>query len=384
MNKRNIKSCPAPDDMNVDTYSYDEFCYQESSNADKDVIPSENEARNFMTKGISVYEEIYVEHGIKRIGDLELCDLALSYDFNKKEFCYKPIIRIGSIFKTDLYKVLFRNGQSVNVSINYTFWSRQTQQKSIYKKTNLQQIDLSRWWKRKIPIAKKIPYQIKDIRWLTEDLCIVIGHYLAEGWSEYGKVSSSGHDLPIKIIPILQKYSIPYSEYFNTAGVPCIRVLKSDFKDFLKKLKTNSFRIHLIEPIFHLPPNKLSKLINGFYIGDGHWGNYPDKRGFKSNKQEVLSTSSEQLARDFQRIGLQIGKTFHIWKQVDHQGFGTKPIYRITYNPNSHFLKNFGYPNVSEVSIREFTKIENGYLRNFSVAETNIFVFKNGIIGHSL
>lgn len=88
------------------------------------------------------------------------------------------------------------------------------------------------------------------------------------------------------------------------------------------------------------------------------------------------------MARDFQRIGLQIGKTFHIWKQVDHQGIGTKPIYRITYNSNSHFLKNYGYPNVSEVSIREFKKIGRENMRYFSIAETNTFVFKNGIIGH--
>lgn len=332
--------------------------------------------------GIYVFEAIYTKAGIKCIGDLEVNDSVLSYDFNDKKYCYKPIITIGNNLNLDLYQVLFRNGQSIHVSMNYPFWSRQTQQKSEYKKNYLHKIDLTKWWKSKTPIAKEIPYQIKDIKWLTEDLCFVTGHYLAEGWKDYGKISSSGHDLPTVINPILEKYSIPYSIYFNTSGVPCIRFLKSDFKDFLSTLKTNSFKIHLTEPLFHLPHNKLSKLISGFYLGDGHWGNYPDKRGYESNKQEVYSTSSEQLARDFQRIGLQIGKTFHIWKQVDHQGIGTKPIYRITYNPNSHFLKNYGYPNVSEVSIREFKKIGRENMRYFSVAETNTFVFKNGIIGH--
>lgn len=336
------------------------------------------------SNGISIYEPIYIKTGIKCIGNLEIGDLVLSYDFNNKEFCYKPIIKIGNILKSDLYRILFRNGQSVKVSMNYPFWSRQTQRKSEYKKTDLSKIDLSKWWKSKTTIAKKIPYQIKDIKRLTEDLCFVTGHYLAEGWKDYGKISSSGHDLPTVINPILEKYSIPYSIYFNNSDVPCIRFLKSDFKDFLSKLKTNSFKIHLTEPLFHLPRNKLSKLIGGFYLGDGHWGNYPDKRGYKSNKQEVYSTSSEQLARDFQRLGLQIGKTFHIWKQLDHQGLGKKPIYRITYNPNSHFLKGYGYRNVSEVSIRNFKKIGKVNMRSFSVSETNTFVFKNGIIGHSM
>ena len=89
------------------------------------------------------------------------------------------------------------------------------------------------------------------------------------------------------------------------------------------------------------------------------------------------------MASDFQRIGLQLGKSFHIWKQIDHKGVGNKPIYRITYNPKSHFLKDFGYTDISEVSIREFEKIGKLDMRIFEVADTKTFVFKNGIIGHS-
>ena len=72
----------------------------------------------------------------------------------------------------------------------------------VYKISSLRDIDLSIWWKRKTPIAKRIPYQIRDIKWLTEDLSYVVGHYLAEGWKEIGKVSSSGHELPNIINPI--------------------------------------------------------------------------------------------------------------------------------------------------------------------------------------
>lgn len=333
---------------------------------------------------IATYEEIYTEEGIKSVGELKIGDKILSYDFERKEFCYKPISKIWEKGKLDINRVLFRNGQSIDVSENHPFWIRQTQKESIYEKTYLSKVDLSKWWKRKTPIAKKIPYQIMDIEWLTEDLCFVLGHYLAEGWKEKsGKIRSSGYELLDNIMPILEKYDIPYSEYTNTSGVPCITILKSEFKDFLRTLKEDSFNINLPEYIFHLPPIKLQVILNGFYLGDGHWGYYPDKRGYRASKQEVLSTSSKQLAKDIQRIGLQLGKSYHIWKQMDHKGAGKKPIFRITYNPESHFLKDFGYQDISEVSLREYKKIGPVNMRDFKVEDTNSYVFKNGIIGHN-
>jgi len=333
---------------------------------------------------VAYYEEIFTKEGIKQIGNLKIGDEILSYDFTNQKFCYKPITNIWEKGKLDICRVLFRNGQTIDVSENHPFWIRQTQKDSIYEKTYLKDIDLLKWWKRKTPIARKIPYNIKDIEWITEELCFVIGHFLAEGWHEKeGKIRSSGYELLENIIPILEKNDIPYSEYTNTSGVPCITFLKSEFKSFLRLFKEDSFKIHIPEVIFHLPENKLEALINGFYLGNGHYGNYPDKRGYASNKQEVLSTSSKKLAEDIQRMGLQLGKTYHIWKQVKHGGLGKKPIYRITYNPKSHFLKEYGYPNISEISIREYEKIGKIRMLDFEVQDTNSYVFKNGIIGHN-
>lgn len=332
---------------------------------------------------VANYEEIYTEDGIKSVGELKVGDKVLSYDFERREFCYKQIIKIWEKGILDINRVLFRNGQRIDVSENHPFWIRQTQKESVYEKTILSNIELSKWWKRKTPIAKKIPYKISDLEWLTEDLCFVLGHFLAEGWKEKGKIRSSGYEILDEIIPIFEKYDIPYTEYTNSSGVPCVTILKSEFKSFLRTTKENSFKITLPEEIFHLPPNKLQALLNGFYLGDGHWGNYPDKRGYQASKQEVMSTSSEQLAKDIQRIGLQLGKSFHIWKQINHKGLGKKPIYRITFNPESHFLKDFSYQDLSEVSIREYKKIGSVNMRDFEVEDTNSFVFKNGIIGHN-
>ncbi|MFZ5988264.1 MAG: LAGLIDADG family homing endonuclease, partial [Bacillota bacterium] len=339
-----------------------------------------------MKKGdcIANYEEIYTDNGIKRVGDLEAGDVVLSYDFEIGEMCFRTISKIWEKGEMQIKRVHFRNGQHIDITYNHPLWARTNQQgKSKYKKTYLKDIDLTRWWKRKLPISKKIPYKIRDIAWLNEDLCFVLGHYLAEGWfDKKGKVGSSGYAIIEYIIPLLEKNNIPFTEGKNGVGVPTINFLKSDFKEFLKLQLRNSFDIHIQEDIFHLPENKLSKILEGFYLGDGHNGNYQDKRGFNSNKQEVYSTSSEQLAMDIQRIGLQIGKTFHIWKQKNHKGAGNKPIWRITYNPNSHFLKSNGYKDLSEVSISWIEDLGKTKMRDFEVSGTNTFIFKNGLVSH--
>jgi hypothetical protein len=113
------------------------------------------------------------------------------------------------------------------------------------------------------------------------------------------------------------------------------------------------------------------------YLGDG------TKQPEKSGKEFIYSTSSEQLANDIQRIGLQLGKTFHIWKQENHQGFGNKPIYRISYTPNSFFIKDYGYDDISEVSIRYIEKLEETEMYDLTIADTHNVVLKNGIITHN-
>jgi predicted transglutaminase-like cysteine proteinase len=340
---------------------------------------------------VANYEEIYVIEGLKKVGDLKVGDVALSYDLNEKQYVYKPITKIWEKGLLQGYSVGLKNGQHVDVSDGQPMWVRANQgfvhgKKVIskYEKRYFKDIDLSRWWKRRLPIVKKLPYQVNDIEWLTEDLCFIVGHYLAEGWKEGGHVCSSGYDITDRVLPLLNKTTIPYSEYKNNSGVPCIRFLKSDFKEFLKTLKCSSFDIHLPEELFHLSENKLRAILDGYWVGDGHNGNYPPKIGCTCNKQEVYSTSSIQWAADLQRIGLQLGESFHVWKQTNHQGVGTKPIYRITKNTNSHFYHDHGYEGLSEIGIarKHIENIGLVEMRDFEVADTHTFIFKNGLVCH--
>jgi intein/homing endonuclease len=341
---------------------------------------------------VATYEEIYVKNGVKKVGDLKVGDEVLSYDFNKKEYCYKPITKIWEKGKLPLKKVHTRNGQSVHTTDDHPFWSRTNQVKkgvdAKYEKIKLSDIDLSTPHKRKIPFVKELPYEIQDIDWLTEDLCFVVGHYLAEGSKEGNgsKVTTSGYDIYEEILPKLDEANIPYSESKNGNGVPYIRFLKSDFKDFLKKFKTNSFNIHIPEEIFHLPKNKLQALLDGLILGDGYYDERKVNKRFNSttNRRFGVYTSCERFVRDLQRIGLQLGTSFGIYEGGNRGGWGKNKTYTIYMNENSHFYKDYGYPGMSEIAISEIEdmgkKVE---MRDFEVADTHTFIFKNGTIGHN-
>jgi hypothetical protein len=164
--------------------------------------------------------------------------------------------------------------------------------------------------------------------------------------------------------------------------VPCITILKSDFKEYLKPLKNNSFDITLTEEILSLPEEFLEELLYGMWLGDGTKV-IPDRNdGVPQNKEWIYSTSSERLAKDIQRIGLQLGHSYHIWKQGKHGGVGNKPIYRITYNKNSAFLTDHGYNGISEVSIREIEKLNKVEMFDLTVDDTHTVIMENGIITH--
>lgn len=332
---------------------------------------------------VAEYEELYTPKGLIQVKDLNVGDEVLSYDLDKAEYVTKKVIKIWDKGILPRKRVHLRNGQHIDITDNHPLWVRTNQQgKSKYEKRYLSDIDLIKWWKRKLPIATKIPYLEIDIPDLNEELCIVLGHFLAEGYIEGSHVRSCGYELIDHIIPLLEKNDIPFSEGKNNSGVPTINFLCGWFKDLLKEQKKDSFDIHLSERLFHLPSYKLEEILYGMWLGDGTKKKYPDKRGYANNKEWTYSTSSEQLSKDIQRIGLQLGRTFHIWKQENHQGIGNKPIWRINYNPNSHFLKDFGYEDVSEVSISWIEDLGEVKMRDFEVEDTHTFIFKNGIISH--
>lgn len=324
---------------------------------------------------------IWTKNGKKMAKDITYNDMILSYNFLGKKYEYKKIIKIWNKGIKQLYRVHFKNGTFIEVTKNHKMLIYENSQYIVKK---LYELDWDKKNKIKVPTFKKLPYEIFDVEWLNEDLCFLIGHYLAEGFNDVKHIRTCGYECIDDVIPKLKRNNIPYSVYFNKKNLPIITYLKSEFKDYLKKLKRNSFDITLPDEFLNLPQNKLEKFIEGFLLGDGHYNNFnfKDKR-YKRNKLYTLSTSSVQLAKDIQEIGLKLGKPYHIWKQENHKGFGKKPIWRISYNTNSWFIKNYGYSYLSNVSIKKIEKIYKNETYDFMIEDNHNFVMENGTIVHN-
>jgi len=162
---------------------------------------------------VADYEEIYTKEGVKKIKDLVEGDLVLSYDFDNGCYCHKPVTKIWNKGEQQLYRVHFRNGQHIDVTENHPLWSKNKpklkEKKAVYEKKQLSKINLEDQYERKIPSIKHLPYEVRDISWLDEDLCFLIGHFLAEGWRCSSNVATSGHDCIEEVIPRLEKHGIP-------------------------------------------------------------------------------------------------------------------------------------------------------------------------------
>lgn len=325
---------------------------------------------------IANYEQIYTKEGIKKVGDLKVGDMVLSYHLAIKDYVYKPVTKVWEKGEHPVKRLYFRNGTYADFTDEHKLPMREYQQRSSYAEVMVKDIDLSRWWTRKIAVAKRIPYNVKDISWLNEDLCFIIGHYLAEGWSENYHVCTSGYECMEEIIPRLEINDIRFTESANSYGVPYLRFLKSPFKTFLTKFGNKAINKKIPEPIFHLPLHKIENILKGYCLGDGWIGERWGK------KRIIYNTSSGQLAEDLCRLHLQIGRPLHKYLSINHGGLGNHPIWRLTEYAGSHFARDYGYYNgLSEVSISRIEDLGGTtQVRDFEIADTHIYFLKNGIM----
>jgi intein/homing endonuclease len=328
---------------------------------------------------VAEYEEIYTEEGKpKAIKDVEPGERILSYNFERSQYEYKKIVSKTDKGVLPTVRVTFNNGTHIDVTEDHPMWSRRNQLgKGIYTKTPLSEIDLKNAYKRKVPIAVKIPYLVEDVQWLTEDHCFLIGHFLAEGCTDKYHTETSGYDIPEHIVPRVETLHIPYSLRKNGNGVPILRYLKSPFKDYLREMLRNSFDFEIPEEMMNLPEEKLQAVMDGYFLGDGH---YHRQNGVI---EKIYSTSCEAFAVQMHEISLKLGNPLYIYKQENHGGLGKKPIYRLHDNPNSYAKKNYGHDGISETSIKKIEPIGDIRVYDIEVEDTHTFVFKNGILGHN-
>jgi len=325
-------------------------------------------------------EEVITKGGIKTVEDIEEGDQVLSYDFDEDEYVYKPVINKWDKGEQEVKEVEFRNRKSIQVTENHPMMVRQHQSNDgKYEKKYLSDVDLSRWWKRKVPSSVNLQVETEDKEWFTKDHAYIFGHFCAEGWTEESRrASTSGHSINDEIAEIYDKLGIDYRLGQNGTGVPTLEILDEQFRNLCLETKENSFNINVPEWLLFLPEEKIEAFVDGYFLGDGHI-----KHSTEDNSFPVFSTSSQQFAEDLGFMLNRLGRPTYQYKQLNHGGVGDEPIYRVHTNPNSHFAKEREHENMGEASIKEIRDAGTKQVYDFEVKDTHTFFFKNGILTHN-
>lgn len=310
------------------------------------------------------------------IENIRTGDTVLSYDLDAKRYTHEKVLNARCVGELQTVDLLAKNRTSVRVSGNHPMWIRQNQQTkgyvSNYQRVAVSDIDLDRWWKRRIPVVSKLHYPIADMDY-SADFCFMLGHFLAEGWVEGAHVCTSGHDIDEHIAPILKAENIPYSRYVNNSGVPCVRFLSSPTKELFSEILNNSFDMCIPQAFMSLPQEKLRRILDGYFLGDGH----------HHQGRKYYSTSCEAMANQLREISLKLGEPAYVYKQAEHGGVGVRPIYRVIQHPNGFCARGYGYEGLSETSIVDLVPSGIAKCYDITVDRTATFIFANGLLSHN-
>lgn len=332
--------------------------------------------------------EILVKNGIRKIKDLKEGDLVLSYNYDLEQYEYKKVIEIWDKGMLDGYKIRLTNAHSLIATGDHRFYCRFSEDfPERYEIKRLKNIRLDYWCKRQLHCVHLLPEGVIDI---DKNLAYLYGMYISEGYSREFTVhiAQDKKDIRAKIENVLNKLNVPYSKSKRDIH-SSYNILKSEIRDKLKDLGSNSFDKKLPLEILNWNKESLRKLIEGMLDGDGtDCTNY--KYNFKNHqiKNDLweYSTSSEQVAKIFNIIVRKVYGNCYYYKQLKHQGKGKEPIWRLRFNPCSLSNRREIYKGISTISISRnyLSGVKNKHFYDIEVEDNHNFILADsGIISHN-
>ena len=322
---------------------------------------------------------IITKDGFKKIKDININDLVLSYNFDLEKYEYKKVINKWDKGILDGYIINLRNGHNIIATGEHRFFCRIDQKnKKKYEIKKLDDIDISRWWKRQIYSVYKIPCGEINV---DKNLAYIYGIYLAEGYGGDNHICIAQDKINIrkKIENALDNLNVPYSKSKREIHA-FYNILKCNLKEDLKKLGSNSFNKNIPMEFLNWDKESLKSLIEGILDGDGtdrakSWNNGNDLWEF--------STSSEQVAKMFNIICRKVYGNCWFYKQEHHQGVGKEPIYRLRYNPNGKSNREI-FNDISCVVIKSLGEIKNKHYYDIEIEDNHNFILADsGVISHN-
>ncbi len=327
--------------------------------------------------------EIIIKDGIKKIRDLKVGDLVLSYNYDLEQYKYKPVTKIWDKGILDGYDIKLKNGHNIIATGEHKFFCRISEDyPKKYEIKRFQDIDLDNWCKHQLHCVYRLPEG--DIN-IDKNWAYLCGIYISEGYSETSHlcIAQDKPEVRQKIEKALNILGIPYSKSKRTKHA-YYNLLNSQYKDKLKKLGANSFNKQMPEDVLNWNNESLKSLIEGLLDGDGT--DKFSKYEYNFNTLWEFSTSSEKVAKTFNLIVRKVYGNIYYYKQLKHQGVGKQPIWRLRFNPNGLSNKQEIFNGISFVSIAKskVKEVKDKHYYDIEVQDNHNFVLADsGVISHN-
>jgi hypothetical protein len=336
------------------------------------------------------------------MGDLEHCFTeydALSFNYEKKDFEFKPIVAWYDKGVKPMYRIETRNHRVLDVSTKHKldafFFGPNQKYNEVRRGVEAQELfgRMEKAYKPQLPFATKIP-ELGTVDQTTSDELFLEGIYLAEGWAEKaGSGVRSGGQVPYricmgvkdeelfgKIERSAKAIGLDYYTHTQPNGVKVLRTSDHKFRErILSKFGKGSFEKTIPDEYRSLPREKMTELVGAYAAGDA----YKPKAGSRWSKMANLihNTSSSKLAQMLGFLHLVMGRPLHPMLQENHMGAGRSPIWRLIERKNIKCYK----PRIGDVAGAAIAKFEeNGEAEccDITVLDNHNVVTDGGIVVH--
>lgn len=352
-------------------------------------------------------QKIIVKHktkerySLKQVGELGESYknyLALSYDFEAKQFVFKPITRWLDKGIKEVFLVKLKNGNSFKVTSEHDvicLVGKGRNNKFEPRKLALKDIDLSSYEMNRLPVAKQIPILNTQPGKSLDELWVE-GLFVGDGCSANNACTIAVDNKPIqkKLFSLLKKFGLTFKlwteENSGHKGGDYVYIHKHPYAQYLcnnfgGKADTKQF------PEEYLSLNKiqLEALLDGYNTADGCT---VTKGEWLGTLKTMYTTISNKLAEQLIFLHLLLGRNLWVgYQDIEHlKTLNIKKLYskhsswrlyeRILSGKRKYSSGGEILPNVTSTKIKSITSLGKQPVCDLTVQDTHNVVLSHGLI----
>lgn len=313
---------------------------------------------------------------------------ALSYNFERGSWEFKPILAWADKGKQEVYKIRLTTGYYARVTSGHELllWSNEDDR---WEKRRLSDAcqsvvreDGRRYFKRGMTVlaARQIP-SLNIESGVSADQLWIGGAYTAEGWHEgsHTGIARSGEDridvgVRLERLGVTSRYQEPRP---GTGGYFDLHA--HDVTRWLHAFGSRAIEKHFIWDLMSCSKEDIETLVGGYSWGDS-WHNH---NKVESHRCHVFmhSTISNELARQLKLAHMILGRPLSANLVQNHGGLGRNPIWRMWESTGARYQEKL--PGLTNVGVRGAWYDGMDDVCDIEVADNHNFVLANGMLAHN-